>query len=513
MGFGHGNGHHRPEGSGPAYGPEAKYAVEREAELPNTMHEREIARGLEMGLQGADSIADRTIPTFSRGELPHFAGINTFLKAPYVEDVRTCGEYDVAIVGVPFDGGTTYRSGTRFGPQGIRRISALYGPYSFELGVDLRESITMCDLGDIFVIPANIEKAFDQISKGVAHVFESGAFPIVLGGDHSRLPDHSGCGAAPERQPGHHPLRPACRHSGNGPGRAHAHHALVPRHRYPERATEEPRTDRDWRMAGTSPGVKVGRERGTTIMTVTDCVEMGIEEAAARALDVAWDGADAVWLSFDVDCLDAAFVPGTGWPEPGGFLPREVLKFIQIIADAAPLAGIEVVECSPPYDNAEITSLLSTRVICDTLGCLVCSGHLPKEATDWALVSGRGDPDHDSLLGRATAQQDHQVLGSIEDPGGEAVLGDDQPPKALEFGSARVQIGTRRGLSRPSPDLADHGAPDQGHRRGVPQALDLAGGVDRRHQQLRTIGHDPDGRPHRRPITPERREPDVLLRT
>ena len=70
-------------------------------------------------------------------------------------------------------------------------------------------------------------------------------------------------------------------------------------------------------------------------------------------------------------------MPGTGWPEPGGFLPREVLKFIQLIADARPLAGIEVVECSPPYDNAEITSLIATRVICDTLGCLVRSGHLP----------------------------------------------------------------------------------------------------------------------------------------
>lgn len=125
------------------------------------------------------------------------------------------------------------------------------------------------------------------------------------------------------------------------------------------------------------PGVKVGRERQTTIMTVTDCVEMGIENAAKRALEVAWDGTDAVWLSFDVDCLDAAFVPGTGWPEPGGFLPREVLKFLQIIADSKPIAGIEIVECSPPYDAAEITSLISTRVICDALACQVRSGHLP----------------------------------------------------------------------------------------------------------------------------------------
>ena len=377
MGFGH--GHHRPDGSGPAHGDEARFAVERERELPTTGLEREIARGLEMGLPGADSIVDRTIPTFSRGELPHFAGINTFLKAPYLEDVKRCGEYDVAVVGVPFDGGTTYRSGTRFGPQGIRRISALYGPYSFELGVDLRESITICDLGDIFVIPANIEKAFDQITKGIAHIYESGAFPVVLGGDHSI---------------GYPTTRGVAQHLKGNLGIIHF-----------DRHVDTQETDLDERMHTTPwfhatdipnvppknlvqigiggwqaprPGVKVGRERGTTVMTVTDCVEMGIQQAAERALDVAWDGAEAVWLSFDVDCLDAAFVPGTGWPEPGGFLPREVLKFIQIIADAAPLAGIEVVECSPPYDNADITSLISTRVICDTLGCLVRSGHLPK---------------------------------------------------------------------------------------------------------------------------------------
>jgi agmatinase len=139
----------------------------------------------ERGLPGAHSIVDRRIPIFSRGELPHFAGINTFLKAPYVEDVRRCGEYDVAVLGVPFDGGTTYRSGTRFGPQGIRTISTLYGPYSFELGVDLRESITIADLGDVFTIPGNIEKTFDQISQAVGHVYSRGAFPVVLGGDHS----------------------------------------------------------------------------------------------------------------------------------------------------------------------------------------------------------------------------------------------------------------------------------------------------------------------------------------
>ena len=119
-------------------------------------------------------------------------------------------------------------------------------------------------------------------------------------------------------------------------------------------------------------------------MTVNDCVEMGLDAAIEHALEVAWDGAVAVWLSFDVDCLDAAFVPGTGWPEPGGFLPREALKLVKGVA-ARGLAGIEIVECSPPYDTAEITSLLGTRVICDVLGTLVKHGHLPrnsKERTD-----------------------------------------------------------------------------------------------------------------------------------
>ena len=78
-----------------------------------------------------------------------------------------------------------HHAGTRFGPQGIRRISALYSPYNYEMGVDLREQMTLCDAGDVFTIPGNIEKTFDQISNAVAHVCSTGAFPVILGGDHS----------------------------------------------------------------------------------------------------------------------------------------------------------------------------------------------------------------------------------------------------------------------------------------------------------------------------------------
>ena len=160
-------------------------ALDAEGRLPANGLAQGAAMGARHGPAGAESITDRDIPTFARGELPHFAGINTFMKAPYIENVRDVGKYDAAIIGIPFDSGTTYRPGTRFGPQGIRRISALYTPYNYELWVDLREQMTLCDTGDVFTIPANLEKSFDQISRGVAHVFSSGALPIMLGGDHS----------------------------------------------------------------------------------------------------------------------------------------------------------------------------------------------------------------------------------------------------------------------------------------------------------------------------------------
>ena len=129
---------------------------------------------------------DRTIPTFARGELPHFAGDRgTFLNCPYVEDVHDVGDAEVAIFGAPLDAGTTYRPGTRFGPAGIRRSTNLFGTYCYELGVDLREQLNLVDIGDVFTIPGNLEKSFDQISQAMAHVVQSGVVPVVLGGDHS----------------------------------------------------------------------------------------------------------------------------------------------------------------------------------------------------------------------------------------------------------------------------------------------------------------------------------------
>ena len=128
------------------------------AEIPTDVEEKQIARGLKLGLEAADSVEDRTITTFSRGAQPAFAGIKTFLKTPYCEDISQVDQFDVAFLGVPFDAGTTYRSGTRFGPQAVRNISAVYDSYSLDLAVDLNQELSMCDAGDVFVIPANIRE-------------------------------------------------------------------------------------------------------------------------------------------------------------------------------------------------------------------------------------------------------------------------------------------------------------------------------------------------------------------
>src|SRR5690242_21710144 len=100
--------------------------LKRLARIPQTKQQEEVRRSLRYGLDAAQSVTDRTISCFSRGHQPAFAGINTFMKAPYCEYVRKVGQYEAAFVGVPFDTATTFRPGARFGPQAVRRISALY---------------------------------------------------------------------------------------------------------------------------------------------------------------------------------------------------------------------------------------------------------------------------------------------------------------------------------------------------------------------------------------------------
>jgi len=355
--------------------------LDRLSEIGDERLRGQARRGLELGLEAAPSVQDRRITTFVRGGQPAFAGINTFLKAPYCEDITTVGNYEVAVVGAPFDMGTTYRSGARFGPQAVRRVSALYDGYSLDLGVDLLEELTLCDAGDIFVIPSNIEKTFDQIDRGIRHIFSGGCFPVVIGGDHSiSYPNIRGIASLIDGNLGIiHFDRHIDIQERDMDERMHTTHFF--------HATNIPnvRPDNLVQIAiggwyGSRPGLKVARERETTVITVGEIEDIGIERATEIALEVAWRGTKAVFLSFDIDCLDIGFTPGTGSPEPGGLLPREALKAVRMIAKQG-LCGMDLVEIAPPYDVSDMTAQLGCRVIMDVLGTLVAEGRVGARKT------------------------------------------------------------------------------------------------------------------------------------
>jgi len=319
------------------------------------------------------------------------------MKSPYCEDVRKVGDYEAAFVGVPFDTGTTYRPGTRFGPQAVRRISAVYDGYSVDGGVDLFEELDFCDAGDVFVIPGNIEKTFDQVSMAISHIYTSGAFPIICGGDHSL---------------GYPNVRGVAPHIDGNVGIIHFDRHIDMQdmdmdermHTTPWYWTSNAHEDVEFHGThhdhshmhdvglancppknlvqigiggwyGSRPGSEVARERGSSVMTMKDVEELGVQKAAEMALELAWKDAKAVYLSFDIDSIDPGFAPGTGTPEPGGFTPREALEMVRLIAREG-LCAMEVVEVSPPYDVNDNTSQLACRVILDTLGTLVVEGKL-----------------------------------------------------------------------------------------------------------------------------------------
>lgn len=375
--------------------------LQREAEIPTNRMDERRAQELEYGLPSAESIRDRTIPLFNRGQW-RYSNSGTFMCTPYLEDMRELGNQDVAFLGVPLDTGTTFRSGTRWGPQAMRQISALGSGYNYEMGVDLNESLDMVDVGDVSVIPANIEKSFDQIDKAVAFIHERGVFPVILGGDHSiGYPDIRGLSPYVDGNIGIiHFDRHTDMSEFNLDERMHGtpffHATNIP---------NAPATNLvqigigGW--TGSRPGVKVARERGATSITITDIERFGLDRIAEMALEIAWRGAKAVFLSFDIDSVDPAYAPGTGTPEAGGLTPREALRMLHAIAREG-LAGMEVVEVSPPYDVGDITSILGVRVINDVLGTLVLEGKLgkrPEPKDDGAPAEPAADGTADTQPG------------------------------------------------------------------------------------------------------------------
>ena len=304
---------------------------------------------------------------------PSYAGVATFGKAPLVLDPADLPGVDVAIVGAPIDETVSYRPGARFGPRAIRAADPNGGvPPSYpnmHLGVDAVHSLSVVDFGDAVVTPADAEKSHDAIRETVSMVAGAGCVPVVLGGDHSIA--HPDVGAVAAASPGPVGLVHFDAHADDAP----EVYGVVRSHGTPLRLLVE-----EGSLSGEHI-VQVGlrgywpdpedfewaRSRGFRWHLIDEVHDRGIDAVTSDVV-AALSGLDRVFLSVDIDVCDPAFAPGTGTPEPGGMAGWQLLRSVRRLAAELPIAGMEVVEVSPPYDHADVTALLAHRVVLEALG-------------------------------------------------------------------------------------------------------------------------------------------------
>jgi agmatinase len=319
---------------------------------------------------------DRDWELFSDHDLPTYVGPTTFSNLPWVTDPAEIARrgVDVAVIGAPFDDGTSHRPGARFGPRAIREAQSASGSLnSLQLDVEPFEVLTVIDAGDANIVPSWTERGHAVIHHKVREVAATGAIPIVLGGDHS-ITWPSASAVAEVRHPGSVGIVHFDAHADTGADLwgVLASHG-TPMRRLIESGAVAGRNFVQVGLRGYWPPPDVFdwmRAQGMRWHLMREIEERGAEAVIDQAIDEALDGADAVYLSIDIDVIDPGMAPGTGTPEPGGMLTREVLRAIRRIVGVVDLAGMDVVEVSPPYDHAEVTAGAANRCVLEALSAL-----------------------------------------------------------------------------------------------------------------------------------------------
>jgi formimidoylglutamase len=319
---------------------------------------------------------DREYEVYTDFELPTYVGPTTFMNLPWITDPAQllARSVDIAIIGAPFDDAVSHRSGARFGPRAIREAQYTSGSVnSLQLGVEPFELLTVVDAGDANIIPAWIERAHALIYRKVHEVARTGAIPIVLGGDHS-ITWPSATAVAEVRRPGSIGIVHFDAHAdtANDDWGVLAGHG-TPMRRLIESGAVEGRNFVQVGLRGYWPPVETFewmKAHGLRYHFMTEIEERGAEAVIDDAIAEALDGPDSIYLSVDIDVVDPGSAPGTGTPEPGGMLPRELLRAVRRIVGAVELAGVDIVEVSPPYDHAETTAMIANRVALEAISAL-----------------------------------------------------------------------------------------------------------------------------------------------
>ena len=309
-------------------------------------------------------------------DLPAHVGSTSFQKVPWCPDDESlaASEADVAIVGAPFDDTTSNRPGARFGPRAIRAATYHSGDlWSIQLDTEVLSRVKVVDAGDAPVVPARLARGLRVIHEKVRRVARTGAVPIVLGGDHSITYPSV---AAVARHV--HPRKVGLVHfdahadTGDSVWGVLASHG-TPMRRLIEEGWVEGRNFVQVGLRGYWPEQDTFdwmREQGLRWHTMVEIEERGAEAVIADAIAEALEGPDGIYLSVDIDVVDPGMAPGTGTPEPGGLLPREMLRAVRQIVGRVDLVGMDVVEVSPPYDRSEVTAMLAHRIVLEALSAL-----------------------------------------------------------------------------------------------------------------------------------------------
>jgi agmatinase len=280
---------------------------------------------------------------------------------------------DVVIIGAPYDAGTSYRAGARFGPKMIRTTDYLPHDASrphLALRVDPLQEMRVLDAGDIEMYGVKAQDPLDALERAVRAAAEAGAIPFILGGDHTiTWPDVTGVAHA------------------KGWGRVSVIHfdahadtgdiqfgSLIG-HGLPMRRLIESGACRGDRflqigLRGYWPGpptLQWMAEQGMRSFEMHEVVQRGLDAILTEAFAIAIDSCDGVFVSVDLDVVDPGMAPGTGTPEPGGLTGRQLLDAVRRIAIELPVVGVDVVEVAPAYDTAEITAFLANRVVLEML--------------------------------------------------------------------------------------------------------------------------------------------------
>ena len=285
------------------------------------------------------------------------------MRAPYTTDLAGV---DAAVYGIPFDTATSFRTGPRFGPEAIRSASALLRPYNPALGVDVVETLSIVDYGDLPVSPGHTERTYGQVEEALAPLVEAGVFPLALGGDHSVTLAELRVLA---RKHGALSLVQLDAHGDTWEeyfGQRFFHGTTF------KRALEEklidPAASVQAGLRGSLYGpedLESARALGFAVLPCDQLRTLGPGGYSGIVRERV--GRRPVFLSFDVDVLDPAFAPGTGTPEVGGLSTAEALACLRALA-GIDLVGADVVEVSPPYDGpGQQTALAAANVAYELL--------------------------------------------------------------------------------------------------------------------------------------------------